>query len=254
MRLICSLALALLLVASASSAAPIIDNFRKIQVDNGLNPETTTFNTTANNWIVCGGTDYNLQVTGVTQSAGSGIGTWSQAGSTLAGTNARVRVHYAKVNSGETGVKLRIETASNTYLSWWCYEIRNLAASSPLDQTAGQTFSSTTTPSSGSTSTRTEANQILIGFLGTNSAGNQDFDPGIPSGWTLPNISSVVGSEESATHAVGVTMYKIVSATGTDAFAPTLSASASGAVIVVGFKDVSQPSADEGDDAIVITF
>lgn len=100
-----------------------------------------------------------------------------------------------------------------------------MATTSVLDKSAGN-IGSSTTPSSGTTATRTQADEILVAncFTGDNTNGTA---PTAGTGFTIPTN----GSNGSFNNEVSAIEYQIVSATGTDAGTFTIANDSWGCII-----------------------
>jgi len=166
--------------------------------------------------------------------------TWHQVGSELAssGTN-KERTYYAYNITGGTlhTVQFTTTNVTSTFPLIFVSEFSGLAtASDPFDQNAGTTGSSTT-PDSGTTGTRAQANELLYGAVANGSSGTVTYTAGsTPSTWTIPTN----GSEgNGASNATGAVEYLVVSSAGTDSAPMTISPTEAWTARVATFKDIT---------------
>jgi hypothetical protein len=136
-----------------------------VQTQTGTSSSTTlgltwSGNTTTGNLIV---------ISIVTTSTLSSIvdsqsNTYSVVGSTLTANTDNNYTYYAKNITGGTTPTVTITIASTAEIDAIVREYSGLDTSSPLDQVAGASAGFSTSPSSGATSTTTQADELVIGW------------------------------------------------------------------------------------------
>lgn len=187
---------------------------------------TTTGNLTV---VVCIWFGAGVTFTSMADSKGN---TWTQIGSqqTTSG-NAKMRMYYAKnITGGASHTFTLTVSANNSYPLLFVSEFSGIDTTSPFDVQAATTGSSTT-PSSGVTATRAQADELLVGGLVDESSGVVTITAG--TNFTIPTNGK---EENGAANSTGAIEYQIVSSTGTDAGTFTISVSEPWGAQVATFK------------------
>lgn len=185
-----------------------------------LSCTTAGITTTAGNLLVAvtgGWKTGAAQLHTVTDSKGN---TWVEvANSPVSPTAANTRLHlfYAKNCLGGASHTFTSTVGATALMSLFVMEISGADTAAPYDTGAG-TIGNSTTPSSGVTGTRAQADEIIIGAVGTGDNVNSGTMTA-GSGFTIPTN----GSEISFNNYVSAIEYQIKSSAGTDAATFTIS-------------------------------
>jgi hypothetical protein len=151
-------------------------------------------------------------VSGVTDSASN---TWSKAAGVTSGTQADMEVWYASSAASVTGVTVAVAAASA--IAFTVLDITG-ALATPLDKTATLAGTSTA-PSTGTTAATAQGSEIAIAGIGWNGTAT-------PSGQTTGYTTTAIQSSTATGSATGEqASWEILSATGTQTYGATLSAS-----------------------------
>ena len=172
--------------------------------------------------------------TAVTDSASD---TYSTVLTKASGTNV-TGMFYAANAAAVTSVTVHASGTATMVAT--VQEFAGVSTSAPLDVDVGATASSTA-PNSGTSATTTQAAEVVVASIGWNGTATIS---GPTSGYTTnavhqSNVASLVDNEQSA--------YKVVSATGTQAYAATLSSTFVWSDILATFKSGSYASAILGN-------
>jgi hypothetical protein len=161
-----------------------------------------------------------------------GNGYTSNADSGTGGTT-RTLIFSASVNTAlKTNDTITVTCPSVTYKAVSIYSVSGLASASVVDKTHTGTGSSTS-PSSGATSTTTQASELLIGAIGGAYHASTTFTAG--TGFTA--LTSALADSGSSSSSVTIQPeYELVSATGAYSATGTLSTSRGWSAAIVTFK------------------
>jgi hypothetical protein len=142
-------------------------------------------------------------------------------------------MYYAKNITADASHTFTVTNTGGNDTSFWVMEISGADITAPHDQSSGQGLGSTTAISSGTTATRTNANDILVSAFCTQQTNIVSVTAG--AGYTLPSPDPSIFN--AATANPGSIEYQIVSSVGTDDGTFTVGAApgASGC-IVAAFK------------------
>lgn len=187
--------------------------------------------TTSGNLLVIGVTWYGSRT--FSSISDNKSNTWTQIGSQLdTASPIHTRMYYAKNISGGSGHTITVNFSGNgCYPTAIASEFSELDTSSPLDVQAGTTGGASTTPSSGSTTTRSTANQLLVCFEAEESTATCTHTAG--TNYTKPTNGS---EDDGSNYGTAGIEYRIVSATGTDAGTWTIGQNVKWACQVATFK------------------
>lgn len=157
----------------------------------------------------------------------SNSNTWVEVtGSPLLPTsNTKHHLFYAKNCTGGASHTFTTTIGGTALITLFVMEVSGADTTSPFDKGAGAVGNSTA-PSSGATATRTQANEIIIGALGTGDNINLGTITA-GSGFTIP----ANGSHNLFANYVSAIEYQIVSAAGTDAATYTISSDFWGCIV-----------------------
>jgi len=206
---------------------------------------TLTINTTAavaagDDIIIAYATDPNANVSfSLTDSAGN---TYSQVGYAVNTGQLRTYIFAAyNVNALPASSTITINAGvSVTARAAVASVFRGLADADPLDRTSTGTGSNDA-PSAGPTSTTTEANELLIGAIGTEGPSGDPAGTWANSFTAGPRTGTTGGTEDTnITISLG---YRIVSATGAYTAAKSGITSRDWAAVIATFKSASAPPA-----------
>ena len=162
-------------------------------------------------------------VSGVTDSASN---TWLKAAGVTSGAQADMEVWYAGSAASVTSVTVTVSGASA--LAFTVLDVTG-ALTVPLDQTAALAGTSTT-PSTGSTGTTAQASEIAVGSVGWNGTPT-------PSGQTTGYTTTAIQKSTATGLATGEqASWQVLSATGTQTYGATLSASVAWTGAIATFK------------------
>jgi len=162
-------------------------------------------------------------VTGVADSAGN---VWVKAAAVTEGAQADGEIWYAQAATSVSSVTVSVSGTSA--LAFTVLDVTG-ASSSPLDRSATLAGSSTA-PSTGTTTATSQANEIVIGGLGWNGTAT-------PSGQTSGYSTTAVRQSTASGVATGEqAAWQIVSSTGTQTYAATLSSSVAWTGAIATFR------------------
>lgn len=163
-------------------------------------------------------------VTGITDS--SGLNTWAKATSIQGGSQADEEIWYVANAKSVTSVTITVSGSAS--LAMTVVEISG-ATATPLDKTMTATGTGTAA-STGTTATTAQASEIVIAGIGWNSTVTPS---GQTAGYTvLPLQQATVPSNASGEQAA----WRILTVTGAQGYAATLSASVAWAGAIATFK------------------
>ena len=182
---------------------------------------SVTLTPSAGNTVVLCIADSGVAVSGVSDNAGNA---WTKVDAlALSGTGAELWYAY-----GVAAMATTITAASATTQAWVldAIELGGLLAGNPIDDYTGAT-GNTSAPSSGTTTTTTQASEIAIGMIADASATTSALSAGYTA---LASNAASSGTVRTLT-----TAYKVLTATGVQSFGATLSATNDWAVILTTF-------------------
>jgi len=151
----------------------------------------------------------------ITPSDSAGL-TWAENASSPKNPTTQTYVQqFWAINSGGTVGHTFTATTGGTgaYITCFILEFTGNATGTAIDTTAGQNEAAggSGTTSSGATGTRSQANEVLVGVMGTGATVNVGISAG--SGFTIP----FGGSQGISADSIAAIEYQVVSSVGTDA-------------------------------------
>lgn len=199
--------------------------------------ETSVGNTTTGNCLIVacvwyGGPGDTITFSSITD---DGSLTWNQAGTELR-TNTRqyLRLYYAFNITGRSAHKVRLTvSAGGGYPSIIIGEYSGLMITDPFDVTAGTNGGSSTTPASGATSSRAQAEELMIGVCTPEFGSAQTQTAGTNVPWTIPANGAI---NNGTLYTCCSMEYFLATSTGTQQATMTLSLSTFWAIRVATFK------------------
>lgn len=192
-----------------------------VTVDNFGSTTTLSFDTTptVGRAIAVCIAMFGADITSVTDNQG-GSNSYTNDVSATANGSASTRnfiFRCAKINASSGTFTITLNTSgTGNYCLWSIAEESGALDTSPLDKTASaETTTTTVTPTTAAT---TQADEIVYVCVGGSVSG------GNPKGWTLPAGYTQIYKEDNANiHHSGIIGYKVVSATGVQNPAITMS-------------------------------
>src|SRR5262249_45405279 len=148
-------------------------------------------NTTSGSALTCGLTWFGNGITFVSVTDNKGNSSWTQSGTTIdygGGFNHHAFYYHAHISGGASHPGTLTVSATHSFPTIICSEFSGLATTTPHDVTA-QTNGSGTSPASGTTTTRAQNNEVLIGWLTTDATGASTINAG--SSFSIPTNGSV---------------------------------------------------------------
>lgn len=154
--------------------------------------------------------------------------------------NTGLAIYYKANASSESGT-VTVTNSVNPAMNLWIAEYRNVAASNPLDQTAGTTGTGTT-GDTGATAATAQSAELLIGAICTNAVRDV-------SAYTDEYVEVV--EIDNATESVSIAT-KVSSATGAQQTTATISSSTEWAGAIATFKAATRSSSATGTKYFLI--